>query len=68
MGPGCIPNSGSLARFLGRGCPTLASPPGSSSWTWNEWVMVSRSAARGPWLLGSLGVTEKGWGHRWSQP
>lgn len=38
-------------RFLGRGCPTLTSPPGSCLWTWNEWVMVSKSAGHGPrWL------------------
>lgn len=32
---------------LGRGCLCPASTPSSSSWTWNEWVPVSRSAGRG---------------------
>lgn len=41
-------------HFLGKGCPTLASPPGSSTWTQNEWVMVSRSAGHGLWLLSHL--------------
>lgn len=32
---------------LGKGCPSPASTPSSSSWTWHEWVPGSRSAGRG---------------------